>query len=553
MGLIDRRIGLVSAIVLLAFTAALLRAGQLTVVSHAGLKERATGQQVGDQIVVAPRGAILDRHGEELAVSTDAADISATPYLVQDVPGVSRRLGGLLGVDPGDLAVKLSNRESGFVYLARSVDGPVAQKIRKLEIAGIDVMPTTERFYPSKTVAAQLLGFVGAEGKGLSGLEYAWEKKLHGVDGRRRVVKDGAGDPISTITTQQVRPGSDLRLTIDNQLQLHSEGVLARVAARFQPKGATAIVMDPRSGEILAMANWPKLDANDPASAPPEARQNRAIGFTYEPGSTFKAVTVAGALEDHEVTPETIFGLPPTITVADRVIKESHDRGAISLSTSQIVAQSSNVGSVMIGQRLGAKSFDSWVRRFGFGRPSGIDLAGEERGLVLSHDEYSGSSMGNLPIGQGLAVTPIQMAAAYAAIANGGTLRPPRLVARIGGEPASPSRGKRVISGRTAAQLRKMLEGVVGTGGTASEAAIPGYALAGKTGTAQKIDPATGEYSKSDYVASFIGFAPAKRPKLLVSVMVDEPRGGYYGGVVAAPAFQEILNFALPYMKIPPG
>ncbi len=553
MGLIDRRIGLLSAIFLLAFGLAVARAGQLTVIDHASLKQRATGQQVGDQKVVAPRGAILDRNGEELAVSTDSADISATPYLVEHVPEVARRMAPLLKTDPGDVATKLSDRESGFVYLARGVDGRSAQKIRKLAIEGIDVMPTTQRFYPSKTVAAQLLGFVGTEGKGLSGLEYSWEKRLHGTDGRRRVVKDGSGDPISTVITQEVRPGADLRLTIDNQMQLQAESVLSRVGAKFQPKGATAIVMNPNDGEILALANWPKLDANDPTAASPEAQQNRALGFTYEPGSTFKAFTVAGALEDRAVVPSTMFSLPPTIQVADRVIKESHDRGAVSLTTSQILAQSSNVGSVMIGQRLGAERFDRWVHRFGFGTPTGIDLTGEERGLVLRHQEYSGSSMGNLPIGQGIAVTPIQMAAAYSAIANGGVLRPPHIVKRVGDDPAREPRGQRIITRKTASSLRTMLEGVLGPGGTASEAAIPGYDLAGKTGTAQKIDPQTGEYSKSNYVGSFIGFAPAKRPKLLVAVMVDEPRGAYYGGIVAAPAFQEILNFALPYMKIPPN
>lgn len=553
MGLIERRIGLLSAIFLLAFVLAIGRAGKLMVIDHASLKERATGQQIGDQTVAAPRGAILDRNGEQFAVSTDAADISATPYLIENPPAVAQKLAPLIGRDSDEIASKLSDRQSGFAYLARSIDGRAAQKIRKLEIEGIDVMPTTQRFYPSKTVAAQMLGFVGTEGKGLSGLEYAWEKQLHGVDGRRRIVKDGAGDPIQTITTQQVQPGRDLRLTIDSQMQLQAESVLARVGTKFKPKGSTAIVMNPQNGEVLALANWPKLDANDPTSATPEAQQNRALGFTYEPGSTFKAVTVAGALQEKSVTPETIFDLPPTLQVADRVIKESHDRGGVSLTVSQILAQSSNVGSVKIGLALGPEKFDAWVRRFGFGQQSGIDLSGEEQGLVLRHEQYSGSSMGNLPIGQGIAVTPIQMAAAYSAIANGGILRSPRVVKQLGDRPVRQPRGERIISTKTANSLRKMLEGVLGAGGTASEAAIPGYDLAGKTGTAQKIDPNTGEYSKSNYVASFIGFAPAKNPKLLVAVMVDEPRGGYYGGEVAAPAFQEILNFALPYMRIPPN
>ncbi|MGB0873038.1 MAG: peptidoglycan D,D-transpeptidase FtsI family protein [Solirubrobacterales bacterium] len=553
MALIERRIGLLSAIFLLFFVLAIGRAGKLMVIDHTSLKERAQGQQVGDLTVPAPRGAILDRNGSELAVSTDAADVSATPYLVEDVAKVSQQLAPLLKLSTDELAAKLTGRESGFVYLARAVPGRVAEKIRKLGIAGVDVMATTRRFYPSKTTAAQLLGFVGTEGKGLSGLEYAWEDELHGTDGQRRIVKDGAGDPISTIDTVKVKSGRALGLTIDAQLQLHTESVLGRLAQKFQPKGASAIVMDPQNGEVLAMVNYPKLDANDPGSAEPDATQNRAIGFTYEPGSTFKAFTVGGALEEGKVTPTTMFDLPPTLQVEDRVIKESHDRGGISLDVSGILAQSSNVGTVLIGRTLGAEKFDKWVHNFGFGKPTGIDLKGEEQGLVLGHEEYSGVSAANFAIGQGLSVTPIQMATAYSAIANGGTLRPPHIVKRVGGKPADIPDGKRVISSKNAAQLRKMLEGVLGAGGTASEAAIPGYKLAGKTGTAQKFDTSIGEYSKANYVASFIGFAPADKPELLVSVVVDEPRGAIYGGDVAAPAFQEILNFALPYLKIPPS
>ena len=253
------------------------------------------------------------------------------------------------------------------------------------------------------------------------------------------------------------------------------------------------------------------------------------------------------------MTPSEVFHLPPTITVADREIEESHERGAVSLTTSQILAQSSNVGTVRIGLRLGADRFDHWVRRFGFGRETDVDLPGEQSGIVLKRNAYSGSSMGNLPIGQGEAVTPIQLANAYAAIANGGVLRRPRIIARVGDRPVPTGAGRRVLSETTAAQLRRMLSGVVEAGGTAASIAIPGYTLAGKTGTANKVDAKTGEYSKSRYIASFVGFAPARNPKLLVTVMVDEPRGEIYGAEVAAPAFAEIMRFALPYLRIAPG
>ena len=264
MGLIERRIGLLSAIFLLFFVLALGRAAKLMVVDHASLKSRAAGQQVGDVTVPAPRGAILDRNGNELAVSTDAADISATPYIVKDVPAAAAKLAPLIQHTPEDIAAKLADRKKGFVYLARGIKGRDAQKIRKLAIGGIDVTPTTQRFYPSKTLAAQLLGFVGTEGGGLSGLENSWDKDLHGTDGERRTIKDGAGDPISTINTRKVEPGKDLTLTIDSQLQLEAESVLERVGQKFLPKGASAIVMNPNNGDVLAMANWPKLDANDP-------------------------------------------------------------------------------------------------------------------------------------------------------------------------------------------------------------------------------------------------------------------------------------------------
>jgi cell division protein FtsI/penicillin-binding protein 2 len=311
--------------------------------------------------------------------------------------------------------------------------------------------------------------------------------------------------------------------------------------------------MDPYSNTVLALANWPRVDANDRAGAPDYAAQNRAVGFNYEPGSTFKPFTVAGALEEDLVTPTTMFHLPPTIEVADRTIEEAHARGTVDLTTTQILAQSSNVGTVRIGQRLGETKFDRWVRRFGFGRPTGIELPGEEAGQVLKRKDYSGSSIGNLPIGQGESVTPMQLATAYSAIANGGILRRPRLISEVGGKRTAMPRGKRVISAITAAQVRTMLEGVVEAGGTASAAAIPGYTLAGKTGTANKVDRRTGEYSKSRYIGSFVGFAPARRPKLLVTVMVDEPQGEIYGAQVAAPAFQEIMRFALPYLGVAPG
>jgi cell division protein FtsI/penicillin-binding protein 2 len=309
--------------------------------------------------------------------------------------------------------------------------------------------------------------------------------------------------------------------------------------------------MDPRDSSILALANWPRVNANKLSEAPQDAMTNRATGATYEPGSTFKAFTVAGALEDGKVTPATPFSLPPVLQVADRTITDAHMRGWETRDVAGILRESSNVGAALIGRRLGARRFDQWVRRFGFGKSTGVDLPGEESGIVLKYADYSGSTAANMAMGQGLAVTPMQMAAAYAAIANGGILRPPHIVGAVGGRAQPVPKGRRVISEETAASLRTMLEGVIGPGGTASEAEIAGYVLGGKTGTAEKPDE-HGGYSKTKFVASFVGFAPAAHPRLLVAVMVDEPQGDIYGGTVAAPAFKDIASFALTNLRIAP-
>jgi cell division protein FtsI (penicillin-binding protein 3) len=552
MGLTQRRIGLLFAIFLTLLLAGGARAAWLGVVEGSSLQRVADTQQVVELDVPARRGGISDRHGIELAVSEPAADVAATPYLITSKLKVAARIAPLLGTSENDVLRKLS-ASGGFVYLARNLPGAKAARLQRMKIDGLQFIPSSRRDYPRRWLASQVLGVVGVDREGRTGLEYARDDVLRGSDGKRRIVKDALGQPIVVQETKRAKPGKDIQLTLDAELQAKVEDVLARVGQSWQPKGATAVVMDPHTNKVLALANWPRVDANDLGGAPAYAAQNRAVGFNYEPGSTFKAFTVAGALQDRVVDPHEYFHLPPSITVADREIKEAHDRPTVDLTTAQILKTSSNVGTVRIGQRLGAERFDHWVRAFGFGRPTGIELAGEEEGQVLRLDHYSGSSMGNLPIGQGESVTPMQLATAYAAIANGGIMRKPRLIDRVGGVPTPEPRGRRVISTSTAAQLRTMLEGVVSAGGTGAAAAIPGYSLAGKTGTANKVDPATGTYSKTRFIASFVGFAPARDPKLLVTVMVDEPKGEIFGSEVAAPAFQEIMRFALPYLGIPSG
>jgi cell division protein FtsI (penicillin-binding protein 3) len=553
VALVERRIGLLFAAFLVLLVVAAGRALWLGGVRSGSLANAATSQQVSSAKLPAERGSIVDRKGNPLAVSEPASDISATPYLVKDPIKAAERLAPVLGQTPEALVQKLARKDTGFVYLARNLPAAQAARVQRLNLTGIALEPGHLRFYPREFLAAQLLGSVGTDGRGLSGIEYERNRILTGTDGERRLVKDALGQSINVRDTKPTHPGDRIELTIDAAIQDEVERVLTKVGQTYRPKGATAIVLDPRDSEVLAMANWPRIDANDPGAAPAYAAQNRAVGATYEPGSTFKAVTVAGALEENVVKPDSKFVLPPQIQVADRTIGESHPRGTEQLSTAQILAQSSNVGAITIGLKEGKQRFDKWVRRFGFGQPTGVDLPGEERGIVLPVDKYSGSSMGNLPIGQGIAVTPMQMAQAYTAIANGGILRTPQVVRRIAGKRVPAPKGRRIVSTKTAFQLRTMLEGAFAPGGTASEVSIPGYKLAGKTGTANKIDPKTGEYSQSAYVASFIGFAPALHPRLLIAVMVDEPHGAIYGGTVAAPAFGQIASFALPYLRIPPG
>ncbi|MBA3821461.1 MAG: penicillin-binding protein 2 [Deltaproteobacteria bacterium] len=549
--LIERRIGLLFAVFLGMLVLAGARAGWLGIVRADALQSAAATQQKADIEVPARRGTITDANGIELAISKPAQTIAATPYLIDEPAAVAARLARILREPEDDLLRKLVRRDTGFVYLARGVPTSRAERAQRLEIEGLQFIPEYSREYPRRWMASQLLGNVGTEGVGLSGLEYSLDEGLGGRDGKRRLVRDALGDTIELREDERTVPGQHVRLTLDANIQDRTEEVLAEVGEQWKPKGATALVMDPRDGAILALANWPRVDANKLYEAPEYALTNRATGATYEPGSTFKAFTVAAALEDGKVTPSTPFTLPPVLQVADREIRDSHPRGWETRDVAGILAQSSNVGAALIGRRLGARRFDEWVRRFGFGKRTGVDLPGEEAGIVLGYDDYSGSTAGNMAMGQGLAVTPMQMGAAYAAIANGGILREPHIVDSIGVHEQPLPAGERIISEQTAASVRKMLEGVLGPGGTATGAAIEGYELGGKTGTAEKPDE-TGGYSKTKFVASFVGFAPAAHPRLLVAVMVDEPQGDIYGGTVAGPAFKQIASFALTNLRIAP-
>jgi cell division protein FtsI (penicillin-binding protein 3) len=547
------RIGKVFAVFVILLAAAGARTFYLGALQAGRLRQVADGQQLTEVTVPALRGAILDRNGVALAVSEPGDDISATPYQVKNPVAAASAIAAILGLPESTLEADLTKPDTGFVYLERRVPDATAQRIAALKIPGITLTPVAIRDYPDDALAAQVLGTVGVDGNGLAGLEFSENSVLAGTNGVRREINDALGAPISVDEVKQAKAGKSIQLTLDSSLENAVENVLAGVGAEYSPQSATAIVMNPQSGAILAMANWPRVNANDIGAAPASALDNRAVEMNFEPGSTFKVVAIAGALQDGLTTPESYFYLPTSLTFYNRTIHDDETRGPETLTTAQILAQSSNVGEIEIGEKLGAERFSYWVHRLGFGSLTGVDLPGEEEGIVPSLDQYSGVSMGNLPIGQGEAVTPLQLTALYAAIANGGILRPPHIVGAVGGKPTPEPVGHRVFGSAVASELRSMLQGVLAPGGTASQVSIPGYQLAGKTGTANEVVAGSDQYSTTAYDSSFVGFAPAHDPKVVVLVEVSDPQGSIDGGEVAAPAFGQIMSFALPYLEIPPG
>ena len=530
------------------FAVALGRAAYVQVVEGGRYEQLASRQHRETIEIPAGRGTIYDRTGEPLAIGEQATTVYADPRNVVAPMKAAVKAGETLDLDPDLLYPALRDRSKGFVYVRRKADPVKAKELERLAVSGFGFYAEERRAYPQGRVAAHVLGYAGTDNRGLDGLEASLDKTLAGKPGFEIVVRDPAGRAIDVVTSRRERAGRNVVLTLDHQLQASAEQILSNAVARWRARGATAIVMDPRTGAILAMANAPTFDANAFSSAPADARRNRAVTDLYEPGSTFKIVTVAAALEDNVVAPDTSFRLAPTIDVADRTIREAHTRGTETLTVRQILAESSNVGTITIAQKLGGPELASWIDRFGFGKRTGVDFPGESPGMVLRYEDWSGSTIGTVPIGQGIAVTPLQMVSAYAAIGNGGVMPPAHLIAKVGGKKVRHGKGRRVVSKHTADRMTAMFRDVV-VEGTGTEAAIPGYTVAGKTGTANKAE--NGRYV-SKYVASFVGLVPARKPRLAILVMVDEPRGQIWGGVVAAPIFRDVARFALQYLEVPP-
>jgi cell division protein FtsI (penicillin-binding protein 3) len=540
--LLNRRIRLLLVFFVLAFLGTLGRAVWLQTVQAQPLDRLARGQHHATIEVPAARGSILDRHGVELAIGKQAITVYANPRHVADPRATAMAVGRVLQIDADRLYPKLADRSRGFVYVARKADPKRAKALKALNLTGLGFYPEERRAYPQGAVAAHVLGFAGLDNRGIAGLELALDKTLAGRSGRQTIVRDPSGRTLDVLSAVQPVEGSNVRLTLDNALQANAQSVLLRTVRRWGAKAASAVVLDPRTGEVLALASEPAFDANRFPETNRETQRNRAVTDTYEPGSTLKVVTVAAALSTGLVSPSTQFTLAPSIRVADRVIHEAHRSGTEGMTVAEILSRSSNVGTITLAELLGRSRLETWIERFGFGHRTGIDFPGETSGILPFY--WSGSTIGTLPIGHGIAVTPVQMAAAYGAVANGGVWLRPRLVAD------RPAKRRRVMSRRVANQLMSMLRDVV-IEGTGTEAEVEGYQVAGKTGTAAKPDP-RGGYSTSRYVASFVGVVPASAPRLVVMVTVDEPRGAIWGGVVAAPAFQQIANFALQYLEIPP-
>jgi cell division protein FtsI/penicillin-binding protein 2 len=547
----NRRIRLLLAIFVLVFAGTLARAVWLQGVRAASLGKMAERQHHESITIPAGRGTIYDAAGVQLAIGETTTTVYADPRQLTQARAIAVAAQKYLGVDANTLYPQLLNRKTSFLYIKRFADPKAADLFLKKAFVGVNSYPEEKRAYPQRSVASQVIGFAGTDNKGLGGLEVQYDRNLTGKTGKQTIVRDPFGRAINVLSMTPEQQGHDLFTTIDHTIQANAEAVLRQTIARWHAHSATAVVLDPRTGAVLAMAQAPGYDANNASKVSFAMQRNRAVTDTYEPGSTFKLVTVAGALSAGIVNPETKFVLPYSIPVADRVIHDAEPRGTETLSVAQILSRSSNVGAITIAEKLGSTALMDWITKFGFGAQTGIDFPGESPGQVLPLDKWSGSTIGNVPIGQGIAVTPVQMAAAYSAIANGGIWVQPHLVDKVGGRTVRDFKRRRIVSPAVDLVLKQMLTNVVDEhGATGNEAQIPGYTVGGKTGTAQK--PGPNGYTTGQYVASFVGFVPVAKPRLVVLVTVDNPRGSIFGGVVAAPAFAEIAKFDLQYFNIPP-
>lgn len=546
-------IGLCVGLVGIAARLAILQVGQAE-----ALQRRAAEQRVRVVDLPALRGAILDRNREPLALSVDARDVYADPRYVDDPRAAADAIAPILGVDPDDLATRLSAADSSFVYVARQVPLAIAEDVEALGLRGIGFIPTTRRTYPAGALAPQVLGFVGIDGVGLAGLEYQHQDLLAGVPGSRMLEVAPGGSPIAggVDVGDPAVPGSVLVTTLDRDLQYRAQVALAEAVQRHGARGGMVVVMDPRTGDVLAMATAPDFDPNDIGDVDADRQRNRAVTDAFEPGSTAKLITMAAALESGLVDLDEVFSVRDRLRVGDFVIHDAYPHPERRMTVTDIVAESSNVGTAEIARRIGAERLRDYLARFGLGQRTGIDFPGESGGIMLPERDWNEVSLVTISYGLGIGASLMQMLGVYATIANGGERVPPRLIRGTVDpdgtfHPSATPNSTRVISAATAATLTGMLVAAVDDG-TGELAALPGYQVAGKTGTARIPYADRPGYHDDQFMASFIGFLPAGDPELLVGVVLDRPATAY-GGVSAAPLFRAIAAYAVSRWGVQPA
>ncbi len=542
-------------LLLAGFGLILFRLVNLQVLQAAELAVKADRQHQKTVALEGARGAITDRHGKVLAINMEVPSVFGVPTALDSPSAVAQHLSPVLHVRASKLEKKL-RQDRSFVWLARKLDPEQGRRLEALSVEGIGVVMEGRRFYPKGPLLSHVLGFAGMDSQGLEGVERRYDSDLHGEKRIMVLQRDALGRTVfpKGLAEENPAPGHNLTLTVDEVIQYIAEKELEEEVNRRHAKGGTLIVMDPRTGGILAMAVSPRFDPNAVGALSPDRWRNRALTDTYEPGSTMKAVLAAAALEEKVMVPGTmVFGEHGAMPVAGTVIHD-HDRmGWVSFA--EVIQKSSNIGAAKAGMALGDHRLYRYLQAFGFGQPTEIDLPGEATGLLKSPKDWGRRSLASISIGQEIGVTAIQMVTAIAAIANSGVLMKPYVVSEIRDAKGQtlkrilPHVRRRVISPETARTLTTILEGVV-TNGTGGKAAIPGFRVAGKTGTAQKIDPRTGAYSSTQFVGSFVGYVPAEDPRLAMIVVIDEPHGEAWGGVVAAPVFRRVGEQALNYLGV---
>ncbi|MBI4709869.1 MAG: penicillin-binding protein [Nitrospirae bacterium] len=557
-----KRAIVLKTIVFFCFSVVFFKLFYLMVIQHKGLSEKAEQQYSRAVTLMPQRGTIYDRSMRELAVNIETNSLYAVPVKMENVNDVSSRLSPVVKVSANILSSRLADgkgRKSSFMWIARKMDEDMsrgAEKVKDKLKNTVGVVTETKRYYPKGQLAAHILGYTDIDNKGLEGIERRYDKHMKGQVKKVQLGRDAHGLNLANNTEEGI-PGNSLLLTIDEGLQHIVERELAGAVETWHAEGAVGIMMDPLTGEIFALANMPTYDLNVPADADVSERRNRAITDSYEPGSTFKVISASGVIEEGLVTPESKFDCSKGyINVGGgKPIRDVHKNGVLTFK--ECVQKSSNVCLIQAGTILGEKKFYEYVKGFGFGDKTGIDLIGEVGGLLKSPGAWSGRTLATMSIGQEIGVTPLQILRAYSAIANGGRLMKPYIVSEVISpdrriiEKSSPKVERQVVSEETAKTMRDILKTVVTEGGTAQRASIKGNAVAGKTGTAQMIDPKTGRYSSSDYVSSFVGFVPADNPRISLIIVVFKPRGASYGGTVAAPVFRNIIEQTLTYLDVP--